>query len=289
MTTWADVSHWQMIDLRAYAAAGHDRIACKATEGSGYVDPTFAYRWRLAGQLGLARLAYHFATAANRGADDFDHFIGTVHAAGGVGPRDLLCLDSEDPAGVSRADDHAREFTARAVARGYPSGCLYTGRWYANPANLQPDDLAPGWRRLWISDYGPAPDGQIPLPDGWTRNQVIARQYTSTATLPGITGPADANRTLIDWLGKDPIMALDQQYFDRKFADVQNGLALIIWGDDRDDTKDIGTHPDNIQRVRKDLADLAAKVGGLAASGGTVDVDALAEAVADKLAARMAQ
>src|SRR5262249_36164038 len=182
MTTFADISHHQAtVDLAAYARAGYDRVFLKATQGTGMTDPAFAARWRQAGALGLARGAYHFAEAVGSGAADFDHFIAVVSAAGGLRPADLLCLDSEDPSASARADEHAREFTNRAAARGYPNGCLYTGRWYAEPANLQPDDLAPGWRRLGVSDYGTAADTAILLPAGWARTQALARQHSESA------------------------------------------------------------------------------------------------------------
>src|SRR5215813_10080384 len=201
MTVFADISHHQAtVDLAAYARAGYDRVFLKATQGTGMTDPAFAARWQQAGALGLARGAYHFAEAEDSGAADFDHFIAVVSDAGGLRPADLLCLDSEDPPDISRADEHAREFTNRAAARGYPNGCLYTGRWYAEPANLQPDDLAPGWRRLWLSDYGTAADTAIVLPVGWSRTQVIARQYSESAVFPGVAGPCDANRLLKEWI-----------------------------------------------------------------------------------------
>jgi hypothetical protein len=37
------------------------------------------------------------------------------------------------------------------------------------------------------------------LPPGWLRSQVIARQYTSTAVVPGIASPCDYSRLFVDW------------------------------------------------------------------------------------------
>ena len=123
MITFADISHHQsVVDLNAYAAAGHDRVFLKATQGLSYVDPTFTARWRQAGALGLARGAYHFAEADNDGGAEFDHFLSVVLAADAIGERDILCLDAEDTAHTSRAAAHAAQFTACAVVRGYPTG-----------------------------------------------------------------------------------------------------------------------------------------------------------------------
>jgi lysozyme len=198
----------------------------KATQGTAGVDPMFVARWRAAGALGLARGAYHYAESADNGALDFDHFIGVVIGAGKVTDRDVLCLDSEDTAAAARADEHAREFTARAEARGFPEGCLYTGRWYADPANLRPDDLAPGWRRLWVSDYGTAADSAVELPAGWSRDQVFIRQYTDAETIAGIAGPCDANRVLKEWISM-PLTDADAALIAAKLTSDHNFLFAI--------------------------------------------------------------
>jgi GH25 family lysozyme M1 (1,4-beta-N-acetylmuramidase) len=206
VTTFADVSHHQpSVDLDTYKAAGHDRIVLKATEGARFTDSRFASRWQRAGQLGLARVAYCYAEAQDNGADDFDHLLAVVKAAGGLGPRDILCLDVEDvddgAADYARAQIHVREFTGRAAALGYGQGLIYTGRWYANPAHVDPSDMPPGWRQLWISHYDTSvPDAQVLLPAGWTRAQVVARQYTDRASVAGVLGRCDDSRLLRDWL-----------------------------------------------------------------------------------------
>jgi GH25 family lysozyme M1 (1,4-beta-N-acetylmuramidase) len=201
-TNFADLSHHQSaVDLAAYARAGHDRVMLKATEGLSVVDARFAERWQQAGRLRLARVAYHFGRAGNSGAAEFDHLLQVV---GGLGARDALCLDSEDTSAPGRAAAHAREFTARAVARGVRTGLVYTGRWFAEPNGITAAVVQPGWRQLWLSDYGTAPDGGIALPTGWSRAQLVARQFTDHATVPGITGGCDYNRVLADWIDNAP-------------------------------------------------------------------------------------
>jgi GH25 family lysozyme M1 (1,4-beta-N-acetylmuramidase) len=205
MKTFADISHHQgAVDMSAYARAGHDRIVMKATEGIGFTDSRFAANWKAAGDLGLARVVYSYAQAEDNGAADFDHLLDVVNKAGGLGPRDIFCIDVEDvddPGDMARAQFHVREFTNRAAARGFAEGLLYTGRWYANPAHVDPSDCAPGWRKLWISHYDQSvPDDQILLPTGWTRDQVVARQFTASATVAGVTGPCDLSRLFRDWI-----------------------------------------------------------------------------------------
>lgn len=224
MTDFADVSsHQEGADLAAYAAAGHDRILIKATEGTGYTNPFFGLWWAWAGRLGLARGAYHFARPSRSGgAAEADRFAAALKAAGGVGPRDWVCLDAEDPdERDDDAADHAAAFCGRMADHGHPAGLLYTGTWYAGPARLTAAILPAGWRRLHLATYNATGDANIPLPPGWAREQVVARQYTSSATQPGIPGRSDRNRVLRDWLP-----AIDSTEDDMPTADE---IAAAVW------------------------------------------------------------
>lgn len=230
MTSFADISHHQgAVDLAAYKRAGHDRIALKATEGTGFTDPTFAARWRRAGQLGLARVAYHFARARFDGADEFDHLLAVVRAAGGLGARDRLCLDVEDPDTPSRAGANARQFAARAVQRGITSGLVYTFRSYAVNHGIAPSLFPAGWRRLWLADYtaGQA-DSMIELGAGWTRAQVVARQYTDQAHVAGIGSLCDFNRLLREWLTGSPPPEEDEMPITDHDAEK---IARAVWAE----------------------------------------------------------
>lgn len=212
--SFADLSHHQgSVDLAAYKRAGHRTIILKATEGVNFVDPAFAARWREAGRQGLRRVAYHYARNVNSGASEFDFFIRAVDAAGGLGPDDLLCLDSEDTQTPARARGQASEFTHRGADTGHPVGWLYTGNWYANPNRLTPEVLPVGWRRLWLSNYdGSVPDDQVRVPVGWDRSALYARQFTDRATVPGVGGTCDYSRLLIDWTGEQDMPLSDAEW-----------------------------------------------------------------------------
>lgn len=200
---FADISsHQAGTDLAAYAAAGHDRILLKATEGLTYTNPYFAGWWRRAGQLGLARGAYHYALPSTCGGTEAaDRFLAVVQAAGGVGSRDWLTLDAEDPAeNGPKAARYAVDFCRHLEALGHPAGHLYSGTWYLQPAGITAAMLPAGWRRLHLANYSRVPDMTMPLPACWNRDQVVVRQYTSTARQSGIPGPSDRNRVLHEWL-----------------------------------------------------------------------------------------
>ena len=309
LMTWADASHYQTLDLVAYFVS-HDRIALKVTEGTSYVDPTFAdrYRWCVAHQVPV--VLYHFDRAKFSGAAQFDWFESRIRAAGGPRPwpMDCLCLDSEDTDTPGRAAAAATEFTGRAVARGYQQGSVYTGLWFARPYGITANVLQPGWRRLWLSDYNPAhTDATMPLPPGWTRAQVMARQYSSTATVAGISGACDASRTVNDWLPRYqedddmPMTEADSVLFWghdvrtdagvqpawRMLSDAQ--LQAVAARDAANAAKTAATQAVTLaQQNATALADLTAKVA-VVSSGGSVDPAAVAAALdLDALAAAIA-
>ena len=205
MPDFADVSYpYQAgLDLDTYTRSGRDRLLVKASEGTGYANPLFTIWWQRAKTLGLARGAYHFARPSqSSGTAEADRFVATVEAAGGVGARDWVCLDAEDPNDhANLGGRHAADFANRLVQHGYPTGVIYTGSWYATPVGLTAAILPLGWRRLHLATYNTAvADSAMPLPAGWDRTQVVARQYTNQAVQPGIPGKSDSSRVLSEWL-----------------------------------------------------------------------------------------
>jgi lysozyme len=204
VSAFADLSHHNLADLRFYAP-GHDRVVLKATEGTGYLDPTFTSRWRQAGELGLARVAYHYLRNRYSGADQWKWFLSRVAGAGRPGIRDWVCLDTEDTDTPARAAACSQEFVAAAAAAGYHDGLVYTGKWYADPNRVTASLFPSGWRRLWLSDYTAGqPDGAVEVPSGWTGGQIVARQFTDKASVPGVQGGCDYSRVLRDWLSTTP-------------------------------------------------------------------------------------
>jgi hypothetical protein len=82
-----DVSHHNMLpNLTTYGFVFH-----KATQGAGYVDPTFATRWPFLKELGKVRGAYHFISMNNSAHDQVEHFASVVPVERG----DIIALDFE--------------------------------------------------------------------------------------------------------------------------------------------------------------------------------------------------
>ena len=83
-----DVSHYQgKVDWTKVAASGITFACAKATEGTTYVDDTFATNWGGMHKAGLIRCAYHFARPGDSPVDQAQHFVKTVNQAGATMPQ----------------------------------------------------------------------------------------------------------------------------------------------------------------------------------------------------------
>lgn len=89
-----DVSHHQgSVSWSALKAeCGLTWGACKATEGTSFLDNQFGRNWAGLRAAGLTRVAYHFARPESSTADrQVDYFLSVVKPVAG----DVLCLDLE--------------------------------------------------------------------------------------------------------------------------------------------------------------------------------------------------
>lgn len=86
-----DVSrHQGRIDWQTVAAQPRIRFAyLKATEGTGWVDPTFARNWAAARREGLRVGAYHYFGFCTPGADQARHFLSVLPSAADMLPPAL--------------------------------------------------------------------------------------------------------------------------------------------------------------------------------------------------------
>lgn len=157
-------------------------VIVKATEGIGFVDPTFARNWAKARLVGMVRGAYHFARPdlGNKAEDEADYFINIADPEAG----DLLALDYE-----VRWDGDVVWWCAAFCAR-VRERVGVVPLVYLNLSLVRAHD----WRRvidlgagLWLASYDGSPNGvpQTPWP------VVAMKQWTSSGTLPGIPSYVD--------------------------------------------------------------------------------------------------
>src|SRR5262245_53161782 len=106
-----DLSHWDPAsDYHQVKAAGILGVIYKATEGTGYQDPTYVSQRMKAMEAGLLWGAYHFG---HRGSIDAQvaNFVNFAK----IHSDDLFCLDWEDSDSTMTVDD-AREFIIKCEA-----------------------------------------------------------------------------------------------------------------------------------------------------------------------------
>lgn len=192
-----DVSHWQgPIDWTQVSAAGERFAYVKASEGTTFVDSMYLANRDQARAVGMSVGAYHFAQPGIEPGDaiaEADHFVATALPTGG----DLLpVLDLERSGGLSQVD-------LIAWVQGYMDE-LYRltgvhGVIYCSPAfwttymGDTPWFAMNGYDILWAAHWTSLPSPTVPGGNwggyGWT-----FWQYTSSGSVPGITGSVDLNR-----------------------------------------------------------------------------------------------
>ena len=156
-----DLSHHnESVDLATAQGDGILGILHKSTQGSRFIDPTFADRRKQANAAGLLWGAYHFGTAADS-VTQARFFLSVADP----GPQDLIVLDfelNESKPSNTMSLDQARAFIGTVQdATGVTPG-LYGGRYLKEQLGNAIDPLLQScW--LWWAQYSPAPN----VPANW--------------------------------------------------------------------------------------------------------------------------
>ncbi len=172
--------NWQQV-----AASGRAFAFIKATEGTGYVNPTFANGWAGSKAAGVLRGAYHFFHPGEDPIAQANFFVQTMGPleAGDLPPM----IDWEVTDGSSNGADAAAgaAFLARVqqLTGRVPILYTYPGFWYGLGA---PSGFAQ--YPLFIADYGVS---CTDLPPPWGRWQLW--QDGSTGNVPGVGGQVDTD------------------------------------------------------------------------------------------------
>jgi lysozyme len=193
-----DLSHHNPTpDWAKLKAGGVVGVILKATEGTTYVDPTYAGRRHDAEVVGnLCVSSYHFLRPGDMRAQ-MDHFLGIVQPAKG----ERVCLDHED-AGVSLSSLEQAASILLADPRDLQVA-VYSGHLIKEQLGSKHSDVLAG-TALWVAQYTSAeapswPTGTWPTWSLW--------QWTDSETVPGISKPVDGNRwngslvNLVKWFG----------------------------------------------------------------------------------------
>jgi len=182
-------------DWNAVAAAGIVGIIHKATEGTGYTDPTYLPRCAPAMRAGLMWGAYHFAHGGESIQGQVDRFLSVV----GVDSATAYCLDWEDnPSGPTMTAAEAKQFITLLEAQIGEGRCvIYSGN--TAKEKISGNDPFFGARRLWLAQYGTSPTCQASWDDYWLWQYSDGNVGPGPHGCPGVTGDVDTN----SWDGTD--------------------------------------------------------------------------------------
>lgn len=202
-----DLSHWDPAhDYGAVKRDGIVGVIYKATEGTGYTDPTYVAQQHAAKAAGLKWGAYHFATAA-----DVAGQIAIFLRYACPDPDELFCLDWEDYGDNTMSLQNVKTWIGeveQALKR--PGECvLYSGN-TAKEALGDKVDTFLGSRRLWLCQYGSTPKWQKSWKKYWLW------QYTD-----GQVGPTPHS---VDGIGNCDINSYDFES-ERLIAEWATGSA----------------------------------------------------------------
>ncbi|MFF0105272.1 lysozyme [Streptomyces hirsutus] len=193
-----DVSHWQGgINWTSVRNSGIQFAWMKATEGTGYKDPSFNTNYPAAHNAGVIRGAYHFALPnASNGATQANYFA----SSGGGWSRDNLTLPGvldieHNPYGAmcyglstTQMRTWINDFYTTYKSRTGRDTVIYTtaswwntctGNWTGMSAK------SPLWVAHWTNTSPNLPSG-FPTWTVW--------QYTSTGSVGGVAGTVDRNQ-----------------------------------------------------------------------------------------------
>src|ERR1044072_9174772 len=176
-----DLSHFNDVpSFQEIKQNGIVGVIHKATEGTGWSDPTYASRKQQALAAGLWWGAYHFGVNED-GAAQANYFLSIVNP----GPQDLLALDFEENPSSQMTIAQAEQFVTEIYNKtgrypGFYSDALAGNMLGGNQASI----LANCW--FWRAEYGGSAPSVPPTWPTWTM-----WQYTESGSVPGIGGAVD--------------------------------------------------------------------------------------------------
>jgi lysozyme len=185
-----DLSHHNTLTETSFleaAAAGIQGCLHKITEGTWYLDGTYAERQEWARAAGVWWGAYHFGRSGDA-VGQAHYFLEQVQPT----PDTLLVLDWETcPSDVSMSRAEAEAFVeviAQDTGR-YPG--VYSGMSFCGDAltGLTATDTVLSQCWLWLARYSETPPEVPPVWPTWSM-----WQYTQEGRVPGIAGPCDRDR-----------------------------------------------------------------------------------------------
>jgi lysozyme len=193
-----DVSYWNAgIDWPKVRAAGQRFVFAKASEGDGYLDPTFDDNWRGAKAAGLLRGAYHFFRAnvdAKKQANKFIDYVKSTNDNGELPP--VLDLETHDGQSRDKIIARAKIWLDLVEAAFDRKPIIYSRQYFLQDFFSEVGGGPPAWAKdylLWLAQYpNNYVEGSQPyLPRGWFNWKFW--QYSDKGRVNGINAKVDLN------------------------------------------------------------------------------------------------
>ena len=176
-----DISHFEPVeDFHAIAGGGCPLVVCKATEGLGYTDPTYApFAARIRSVPGIVLGAYVFLDPIPAGGQ-VSHFLNVSHLQSG----DLMPIIDAEALGLSAQETN--DAVDGLVSQGYDPILYCNLDFLTNTLGGKTD--CP----VWLAAYR---DTLPTLPAGI---HLIAWQHTDHGVCPGVGQPCDMSYLYVD-------------------------------------------------------------------------------------------
>ena len=192
-----DVSNWQgTIDWGKVAGSGVKFAFVKATEGGNYTDPYYVTNRFNANANGIVIGAYDFAqpsTTAGQAEAEADYFVNVAQPrSGDFAP--VLDLERTNGLSVANLQLWVKKWMYRVYERTGQRASIYVSPsfWSTYMGNTTWFDLN-GFRTLWIAHWTSGTSPTVPATN-WGGYSWTFWQWTSSGTVPGISGRVDMDR-----------------------------------------------------------------------------------------------
>jgi GH25 family lysozyme M1 (1,4-beta-N-acetylmuramidase) len=210
-----DVSNWNgSINWQKVAHAGYRFAFGKATEGTKFVDGTYATNRNGSENAGLAFGAYHFARPA--GANDAaatasaiaqaDHFLSVADPQPGELPP-VLDLEKTGNLKPSRLVSWTQAWVDEIYARTGIEPLIYSSPAFWKSYLSDSTTIAASGALLWIAHWTKASAPTLPA-ENWNGGGWTFWQWTNCVSVPGIAHCTDGDRMN----GADPTILEIQPY-----------------------------------------------------------------------------
>lgn len=188
-TKGVDLSHWNTVtNWGAIRQAGYQFCFIKSTQGTTYLDPTYAERKEKVRSAGMLFGTYHFADATDP-VKEADWFLKNV---GELKKGEIVVLDYETYK-LSNPAEWCRKWLDRVESKLGFKPMLYTYHGLLKQYNWS--QVSNGNFGLWAARYGLQTQWPNPLfkPAKGSWPFYAIWQYCSKGKVPGVVGNTDLN------------------------------------------------------------------------------------------------